>query len=850
MTRCKKSIFTAGLALALTALGALAQAVPGANNLPLYFESAGEPGQFLAQGRDGQVLVSPQGFQITLRDTATVKMQFFGGSPQAQIHGEVLPGKINYLSGTDAARWRTGVATSSKIHVDNLYPGISAVCYGNQKQVEYDFNVSPGASPQAIALRFPGTDKISVNERGELALLVGHHEIDQPKPVIYQMIAGARHAIAGGYQLLDSHTVVFNIGPYDRQQPLVIDPILSYATYFGGNLGEVAFAVAVNTNDGSIFVAGSTLSAKWLASGYQTVFGGGTYLGDAFVAKFDTNYNLIYLTYLGGSSDDVALGIAVNKAGNAFVGGYTTSPDFPVTTNSVPGVTNHLGGVPYYQGHYFADGFVAELDVNGAKLIYSTYLGGIYDDAIYGIAIDSADNAYVTGYTFSPNLPVKNPVAFTLIGTTNHSLGVLGCTNTLLNCNAFVAKIAARGTNLDYLTYFGGNDYDFGTGIAVDLSNNVYITGFTCSTNFPNTNGLQYAGAQFVNYSNYVDGLFDGYVAKFAQPTATNLNLIYSTFLGNTQNDVAYAIAVDSHEAAYVTGFTTSTNFYNTTTGTNANGTISYPFIQNGVTNNVIGYDYTTNVFLAKLTNNPNNNTLTNPVGLAYSVVFGGLYMDIGHAVAVDPQGNAFVTGSTISSTFPVANDFGRVGATGNGANDIFVTAFNTNCTKILYSGFIGGAGDDVPYGIAVDNQSTVYLVGQTFSANFPVTTTATNFPTTNAKYPTLDGTSDTFLLKILLTNFQTPLTIAPVKTNLVVSVTGTNAVTKMETNAVTTGVALSWLYNTTVAPEMATHVLQASTNLATTNWVTLPNTPTLTNNIRTVTLAATNPWQFFRLSP
>ena len=240
-------------------------------NLPLYFEAnqgqADVPAQFIARGHDYQFLISPAEAQIVLRqadaEPAVVHMQFAGANAQAQIHGDAeLPGKINYLTGSNPAQWRTGVPMFAQVRVGELYPGVNLVYYGNQQQLEYDFTVAPGANPQAIAMHFDGVDKISISPQDELILSLAGGEIRQPKPVIYQMRDGARKEINGGYRLVDAHTAAFAVGEYDHSQPLVIDPILSYSTYFGGNAGETAFAVALDA-DGNVYMTGQTLSKEF-----------------------------------------------------------------------------------------------------------------------------------------------------------------------------------------------------------------------------------------------------------------------------------------------------------------------------------------------------------------------------------------------------------------------------------------------------------------------------------------------------------------------------------------------------------------------------------------------------------
>jgi Beta-propeller repeat len=785
-------------ALSLFTLAAPAQSLTALGNAPLYFEAnrgqiAGSA-PFFARGHDYQFLISPAEAQIMLHKTAaepvTVRMQFVGANAQAQIRGDAaLPGKINYLTGNDPAQWRTGVETFARVSIGELYPGINLVYYGNQQQLEYDFMIAPGANPDAIAIHFAGVDKISVGTRGELILSLVDGEIRQPDPVIYQTINGVRKGIEGGYRIVDTHTVAFTVGTYDRSQPLVIDPILSYSTYFGGTSGETAWAVTLDQN-GFVYVAGNTFSQRFYTNGppfsttnaYQTNYHGGKYAGDAFVAKFgNLGTNLIYLTYLGGSDNDRATAIAVDNSGNAYVAGYTDSTNFPTTTNALyPAITGKLNT---HLGFYPVDAFVSELNTNGSALIYSTYLGGSQEDGANGIAVDSSGNAYLTGFTYSTNFPT----------TTNALQRHLACTNSIyFNANAFVAIIAPNGTNLAYSTYLGGTNFDEGMGIAVDASNFVYVTGFTASTNFPNTNSFQ---KRLNNLTNRT-AVCDAFVAKF-NPFVTNLTLVYSTYLGGTNNDMANSIAVDGSGNAYVAGSTISTDFPNTV-GTSVPGL--YSFMATNARTAILA----TNVFLTKIVNNETQ------AFIAYSAVFGGKGVDVGYGVAVDPAGEAFVVGAASSTNFPVYNIPTSMRATNSGGSDAFIIGFNADATALSYSTYLGGKGDDYGYGIAVDPAGNAYVVGITSS---------TNFPTLNAPQTFRNGTNDAFLAKIIL---QQP--------RLTVAETNGNAI-------------LAWL---AFEPEFT---LQSNTNVASSNtWVTILPPYAVANGFETVTLPATNSDWFFRL--
>ncbi len=739
----------AGLAIALMALAVCAQTVGPPGGRPLYFEAnrgqADRSAQFLARGRDSQFLISPAEAQIGLRKAAaapvTVRMQFLGANPQAQIRGDAgLSGKINYLTGNNPALWHTSVPTFAKVRVEEIYPGIGLVYYGNQQKLEYDFNLQPGANPGAIQIHFDGAGKIAVNAQGELVLTLSGGEIRQARPVIYQLANGIRREISGGYRLMDAHTVAFAVGAYDHRLPLVIDPVLSYSTYFGGNAGEAALSVKVDAS-GSVYVTGQTFSPRFAATNtpgaYQTN-SGGSLSGDAFVAKFDNSgTNLIYFTYLGGSADDYAVDLAVDDAGRAYITGYTDSTNFPTRNALYPkiGGTNIVSHGQSFG--YNPDAFVTELETNGAALVYSTYLGGNSLDAGVGIAVDSAHNAYITGRTCSTNFPTTN--AFQL-----H----LQCTNSVFFGNAFVTEISAGGSNLIYSSYFGGNNYDSGGGIAVDPAGYVYVAGATASTNFPTTNSL----SSLLNGSTNQTSTFDAFVAKF-MPSCTGL--VYSTYLGSSNYDVASRITCDAAGDAYVVGATASP-FFTNTTGAN--------IIANYLTNNLnLFFPITTNGFLTEI--NPNGAAILN------SAVFGGDAMDLGYGLALDPAGNIFVVGTTISTNFPAStnNLFGFLRATNSGGSDVFVLAFTNNFSRVIYSACLGGNNNDFGYGIAVDAIGDAYVVGQTLS---------TNFPTLSARQTTLNGTNDAFLAKITSMVPRPAVTVSPTNQTLGVNSTATFSAT------------------------------------------------------------------------
>ena len=462
---------------------------------PVYFEAnhgqANCDAHFIARGRDFNLLLSPATAELVLGHPGspsvtetgeskprarTVQLQFAGANPGAEMSGAgELPGRANYLLGSDPARWRTGVPLFSRVAISDLYPGVHLVYYANRDQLEYDFQLQPGVDPGQIKFHVKGADAVRVDAAGELVLQVGDAKIREHKPVVYQAINGVRRPVAAGYRLADDHTVGFEIATYDRSQPLVIDPILSFSTYFGGTKGDIAWDVALDSN-GYVYVVGETLSAGIATPGaYQPANAGSShYNGDAFIAKFaNGTSNLIYLTYLGGSDNDAALGVAVDASGSAFVTGFTDSSNFPVVNTTIQ---DHIAGHNNNARELYAiDAFVAKLSPDGGSLQYSTFLGGESREAGNSIAVDGSGSAYVTGFTESTNFPA--------IQTAPQHYQ----TNFGGHVDAFVAKIQTISNlaSLAYCTYLGGTNQDNGEGISVDAAGCAYVTGFTLSTNFP-----------------------------------------------------------------------------------------------------------------------------------------------------------------------------------------------------------------------------------------------------------------------------------------------------------------------------------------------------------------------------
>ena len=447
------------------------------DRLPLSFEEnhgqADASVKFLSRGRGYALLLSAN--ETVLRLSAdTVRMRFQGASAAPRLFGlDPQSGKVNYLLGNDSGKWLRDVATYARVEYRELYPGISLVYYGNQHQLEYDLVIAAHADPSAIRMCFDGIQSLAVGPDGELVLKTAAGEIRQSRPLVYQETNGVRKELRGRYVVAGPREAGFQVDGYDAAKPLVIDPVLNWASYLGGGGDDDIWAVAVDSS-GSAYVAGESRAASTgdtfpITTGLKPL--GGI---DAFVTKFSANgASLVYSTYVGGSLDDEAYAIAVDGSGNAYIAGATLSTNFP-TTN---GAQTTFGG-----GTIFGDGFVTKLNPAGNSILYSTYLGGNDEDAVNAIAVDSAGIVYVAGGTISTNFPTTGGSPFTAGVSAYQSANGGGR-------DIFVSKLnpAATGAaSMQYSTYMGGKGDDSAYGIAVD-SSGVYITGYTQSTNFPVT---------------------------------------------------------------------------------------------------------------------------------------------------------------------------------------------------------------------------------------------------------------------------------------------------------------------------------------------------------------------------
>ena len=640
--------------------------------------------RYYAQGSGYAFAFTPMGVRLgfeSKNQADALSLNFVKANPNSVLKGEAEgPGRVNYLIG-DRGNWRTGLPTFGRIAYKDLWPGIDMVFRGEGSRLIYELMVKPGGRVDNIRLQYAGANSLSVDGKGSLVMRTSLGMVKDERPLSYQLVGNARVPVSSAFEVAGAGQFGLAVGNHDPHLPLVIDPGLIYSSYLGGSSLEIGNAIAVDST-GHAYVTGQTLSTNFPTTpgAFDNTYNG--CCADAFVTKFNSSGSALdYSTYLGGNLTDVGYGIRVDSLGEAFVTGSTQSANFPTTpgafqttqlqandvdafvtklnsTGSALVYSTRLGGhggdvgyaiqidalgdayvtgatasrdfpttplafdTTFNQGGF--DAFVTKLNPFGtAPLLYSTFLGGSGYDQGTGIDVDTAGDAYVTGFTASLNFPTT-PTSFDI--TYNGSF------------DAFVTKLNPAGSAPLYSTYLGGSGSDMARGIVIDsaVPPNAYVTGSTGSANFPTM-----VGSYDITYNG---GGGDAFVTKLnGLGTAP---LLYSTYLGGSNYDEGRAIALDSSGDAHVTGLTLSSNF---------------PTTSGAFDTHLDGFD---DAFLTKF----------NATGslLLYSTYLGGSNYDDGYGVALDGSGAVYLTGDTGSTNFPTTT--GAFDTTYNSGGDAFVT--------------------------------------------------------------------------------------------------------------------------------------------------------------------------------
>jgi hypothetical protein len=627
------------------------------------------------------------------RGKSAVHLQWLNANPHAGAHAlDPQQGITNYFIGNDPKKWRRKLPLYGQVAFDGLYPGIDLVYHGDQKRVEFDYRVAPGADPSAIQLGIGTPSSVGITKDGELSIVADGDEVVLHPPIAYQELGGRHQLVPARYVLKDNHRVAFEVGAFDHSRTLVIDPVLDFAASFGtGSNSTILNSVAVDSG-GNAYVAGETCDTSYPVTAGALKQGGGSLLAldcyDIVVSKFDpTGSTLLYSTYIGGQSEITATGrIVVDAAGELYLAGVTTASDFPTTANAFQkqfkGGTCDYG--PFLKQKPCSDGLLLKLSADGSTLLFATFLGGERADLATSLVVDPAtQDVYVTGATNSTTFPTAGaPV--------QAAYGGGSCVDDAAPCfDAFVSKFSSDGSALLASTYWGGNDNDYGSDIALDATGNVYVTGNSTSTNFTTTTGaFQTAHAGTTPQP-------DAFVVKLNPALST---LQYSTLIGGDAYDLAFALRVDSTGAAYITGSTASSNFP-TTAGvfqTSYAGPANAD-CPDAIDSSLLDQPSCGDVFVTKL----------NSAGsaLVFSTLLGGSQPDIAFNLALDSAKNVWVFGGTNSTDFPFTPDaYYQTGS-------LFLTELSPDGKNELFSTPLGAGG--LSLGLAIDSTDSVFVAGQ-----------------------------------------------------------------------------------------------------------------------------------------
>ena len=600
-----------------------------------------------------------------------IRIHLLHGNVEAKGQAEdPQSGRSNYFLGADKSGWLRNIPNYGRVRFTNVYNGIDVVYYGNHRRLEHDFHLAPGADPGQIQFGFVGISKVLLDANGDLKLTAQDRELLLRRPMAYQEENGRRELVAARYQIRGKR-VSFLLGRYDSKRVLIIDPVLAYSTFVSGSNGSLGEVVAVD-GTGAAYISGFTGVSDFPTVNPFQASGKGN--GDVFVTKVNAlGTALVYSTYLSGSGYDQPSGIAVDGQGNAIIVGRTTSNDFPTLPTTVGSGGNRTHG------------FITSLAPAGNSLNWSRYTGGSYDEFAAGVTVDSDDNAYVTGQTDSPDFPVSP-------GTIAHSPPAYP------NNDIFVQKISSTGVTqysaiVGHLPLQPGQAYVnlFPSGIAVDAFGNAVVAG-SGTAGLPTTTGAFQPNATIPQPGS--GGQYNGFVLKL---NATASDLIFGTYFSGNQGAPITAVALDPEGDIYVAGNSFSTDLLQTTASPG-----------------------TTQAFVAKL----------DPTGsdLLYGTYIQGTQPNTGYsssaAIAVDGNGDAFITGTTSSLNFPLVNPV--LSTLGSGltgpTSAAFVTELDPFGTDLIFSTLLTGSTGSNGSGISLDQDSNVYVVGTSYSLDYPTT--------------------------------------------------------------------------------------------------------------------------------
>ncbi len=618
---------------------------------------------FVARGSEGTIFLADEGPEFSAGGEI-LRIVPAGGRSVRPEGFDLLRGTVSYFRGTDPARHLHAIPTWARVAYRDVWPGIDVVVHGDDTRVEVDYVVDPRVDPSAIAVSFGGARSTRLDDGGNLVIASSRGELRLKRPVAYQEGPAGRFEVPCRFEPRASGTFGVALGAYDGSRPLVVDPVLEYASPLGGAGRDAAWAVARDAA-GNVYVAGETSSTDFPGASGGPQGGNAGGVNDAFVVKLDpTGTTRLWAAYLGGSGLDVARALAVDSSGGVVVGGETSSTDFPGTGSFAQ---------PANAGE--SDGFVVRLPPTGNTISWATYVGGTggpVGDRVDGLALDAGGRVLLTGRTDSTTgFPVTSGAPFNAFRGGDF--------------DAFLVRLSADGTAFTYGTYLGGDSNDAGFGIAVDGAGRPCITGGTRSPDFPITAGTAFQGSPFQ---------LDAFLTVI-RPTGNGFaDLDWSTFFGGTSNDRGNAVAADpSTGLITVAGQTASTDLPTRLA------------MQGGLAGGTDG-------FVARF-----DPAASGAASLVFSTYLGGSGTDVLSAVALDASGRAVVAGETTSADLATALA-PQPGYGGGG--DAFVAELSPSGGTPGFLTYLGGPGGDAATAVAVRPAGGEFWVAGRTTGSFP----------------------------------------------------------------------------------------------------------------------------------
>ncbi len=590
---------------------------------------------------------------------AVLEIRFNGSNEVLPVARNATETSVSYFLGSDPATWLPSIRTYREVVYEGLYEGVDLIYHSTEAGIKYDFVLAPGVDPAVIEMAYGGADAISLDGRGGLEIMAQGGRITDSSPVSFQQQTPA----ACSFVLRGGSTVGFDCPDLDQALPLVIDPLVS-VLYYGGSGDDDASFLATDAS-GGLYVIGLTASPEFVASPGAFNNSSGGLTQDVYVGKLNANRtSFSFLSIIGGGGSEVVRGLVVDASGNAYAAGDTSSGDFPTTAGAFDRTYNGTG-----------DCFLFKLSADGARLLYSTLLGGSEWDACISPQVDPSGQVEFGGATASPELPTT-PGA--LNRTSNGGL------------DGFVGRLAADGGALLFLTFVGGEGDEYVIRLAPATDGSTWVGMTTSSRNLsvtPDAFDTSFSGGS---------GWGDVAVMLLSPSGASTL---YSTYIGGSGDDEIFGMALAADGSLFVSGTTNSSDFPVTS------GAFDTAF--GGADNS--SYSFKGDIFLSKVGATG---------GLLFSTYIGGSGDDDDNDLRLSPNGDPVIVAMSTSANFPVTPN--AFDTTANGDFDGAIVVLDSNLSRLKYSTFIGGNGADEADGITFGTAGEVYVSGQTNSTNFP----------------------------------------------------------------------------------------------------------------------------------